>query len=158
MSRKAGRPLEWTDERLLSAVSQSQVKKGRIIIVSGDGFRRAAVYTALCRSVKKGEFSSAREATERLWLRGLTTFNMNGAACWIVDTAISGTVKDVKLLNKLIETEKDCAVKILKEIFRPCYPVAARRVKEFLGTKRGKKLKSFIAQDPDLLRKVGVRH
>ena len=158
MSRRAGRPLEWTNERLLSAVSQSRVKNGKIIIVSGDGFKRAAVYTALCRSVKKGEFSSAREATERLWLRGITTFNMNGAACWVVDTVMSGTAKDVKLLNKLIETEKDCVAKILKEIFRPCYPVAARRVKEFLRTKRGKTLRSFIAQDPDLSRKVGVRY
>lgn len=76
--------------------------------------------------------------------------------CWVVDTANNRDLEGIKRLNEMIEQGPEKVRGLLKEIFRPSYPVAQAIVRKFLKTAEGEKLKSFIAQDPDLKKKVGV--
>lgn len=78
--------------------------------------------------------------------------------CSVVDIANNRDPKDIRRLDEMIEQEPEKVRRLLKEIFRPSYPAAQAIVRRFLETAEGEKLKSFITQNPDLSRKVGVSH
>ena len=114
---------------------------------------------AICRScsqklrqkelapVIKLEPRSQPETGLRQWFSSLT---LREAANWIVETVLAslqkklGFTKAIEDLDRLVEDEPEKVKEILKEIYRPAYPVAAKIMREFQETKAGEKLKSLI--------------